>query len=163
MIAHLTRYETGDEGTFGQLRLTDKKGAQIYSCSTLELPWRDNVRAKSCIPAGVYTFRWRTDSPAHGEVYEAVVVPARTNIQIHPANLAGDEDKGWVKQLDGCIALGATIMKFLAGHKPAGDKDQRGVSMSKATVHEFVGLTKKEEITVEISWAIVPSPEEKTA
>lgn len=153
--ARLDRAESGDEGTFGRLSvLNELTGEPVFSCTTLELPWRDNATGISCIPPGVYEFRWRTDSPAHGECYEAVNVPGRTNIQIHSANLAGDEAKGYVKQLDGCIAPGVTVVTFKAGVNPAGYKDQRGVAASKSAVAGLVEALRKEPFILNVLEAV---------
>lgn len=154
----LDRTESSDEGTFGWLRVLDEvTGDEKFSCATVELPWRDNKPMASCIPPGVYEFRWRKDSPAHGEVYEMAVGDgqkiARANIQVHAANLAGDEEKGYVKQLDGCIAPGRSVVQFLAGKKPAGSRDQRGVSASKSTLIDLVAALRKEPFVLTVKEA----------
>ena len=56
---------------------------------TLELPWLDNARGISCIPAGMYTVR-RIDSPTFGETFEVCDVPHRSEILIHPGNTVED-------------------------------------------------------------------------
>src|SRR3990167_9106461 len=98
----LTRLRTGDDGTFGHLVLDSG-----FRCVMLELPWRDNQRGRSCVPAGRYLFAWRTDSPKHGACYEEWDDPStsaredianRDNIQIHAANLPGDDSFGYIKQ-----------------------------------------------------------------
>lgn len=67
-------------------------------CVTIELPWADNHPDKSCIPSGCYEFV-KYFSPDHKfEVWKAVGVPGRADIEIHPANLAS--------QLLGCIGVG---------------------------------------------------------
>jgi hypothetical protein len=66
----------------------------IYS---LELPWKDNQRRVSCIPAGVYQMVKHV-SPKFGNCYWIKDVPNRSEILIHPANHVG--------QLLGCIAPG---------------------------------------------------------
>lgn len=152
--ATLTRNETGPEGTFGTL-VTD----QGFTCRTLELPWHDNRGGVSCVPPGKYLFRWRTDSPAHGECYEEwddpvttakEDVPGRDHIQIHAANLAGDASLGYVAQLLGCIALGHSVETFPPNLAPAGIKPQRGITGSKATVTSFAAHMRKEtfELTI---------------
>lgn len=135
ILGLLRRLSTGDEGTFGELTVGD------FKCYTVELPWRNNAGGKSCVPPGNYVFYWRKDSPAHGECYEMSAEDAkridRTNVQIHSANLAGDEEKGYVTQLLGCIAPGTAVMTFKAGRKPAGTKDQKGVAASKTALAEL--------------------------
>lgn len=152
--AILDRTESCDEGTFGWLRvLNETTGDELFACATAELPWRDNAPMISCIPPGRYEFHWREDSPKHGAVYEAASVEGRSNIQIHAANLAGDESKGYVKQLDGCIAPGRSVVGFRAGNKPAGARDQRGVSASKSALVDLVAVLRKEPFVLTIKEA----------
>ncbi len=131
-------------GTFGEIVCECGE----FRCYTLELPYRDvdgdgkRDPKKSCVaaPADIL-FKWRTDSPKHGECYEEwddPDTPEREdakdidNMQIHSANLAGDADEGLVAQLEGCIAPGEGIVRCRGGHKPAGGKDQMGISASRA-------------------------------
>jgi Family of unknown function (DUF5675) len=86
-----------DQGTFGRLVF----GAE--SCYTTELPWLDNLRQRSCIPAGVYTCA-PVQSPKFGRVYGVQAVPGRSNVLIHSANFGGNVDAGFDTQLHGCIA-----------------------------------------------------------
>lgn len=162
--ATLTRLATGDEGTYGELVLDTG-----FRCYTLELPYRDvdgdglSDKGRSCIPAGTYTFRWRKDSPKHGECYEMdrdEEAPNRAHVQIHAANLAGDASKGFVAQLEGCIAPGASVMTFRKGHPPAGDKDQKGVSASKSTLKALEEALGREPVEIVVKWAPGVAPGE---
>ena len=65
-------------------------------CFTIELPWRQNERKRSCIPEGRYRLR-RRFSPRFGEHLAVQGVKGRTAILVHPANDAATE-------LEGCIA-----------------------------------------------------------
>lgn len=106
----LLRRETStDEGTFGRVISDDS----IWISG--ELPWRDNLPGKSCIPRGIYTVTWR-NSLKHGMCYHVENVPERTDIEIHPANYVGDKEKKFISQLLGCIALGHSV-KDLNGQK----------------------------------------------
>lgn len=69
-------------------------GARV--CYTIELPWLDNQRNRSCIPEGRYVLikRW---SKKHGWHIEVSGVKNRDLILFHPANDAK-------KELQGCIA-----------------------------------------------------------
>lgn len=148
--AVLIRHETGDHGTFGEI-VTDYG----FVCVTLELPWKDNSKDKSCIPPGTYVFRWRKDSPKHGACYEAdpdAEAPDRTNIQIHSANLAGDTDKGYVSQLLGCIAPGMAIGEFAPNVPPAGKLAQRGVVGSRRATGELVKMFSMEPFELVVKW-----------
>ena len=68
---------------------------------TLELPWLDNQKNISCIPAGEYNYIKRV-SPGKGyEVIELVDVPDRAYIQIHLGN--------YTRQIEGCILPGTGL------------------------------------------------------
>lgn len=116
MKATIRRGQPTDTGTFGSLTFGRT------TRHTLELPWRDNARQRSCIPVGVYQCAL-VRSPRFGVVYEVKDVPGRTHILIHPANLAGDIEKGWETELHGCIApavrLGA-MKNDIGRMQPAG-------------------------------------------
>lgn len=146
--ATLTRLESGSAGTFG--RLTTPEG---FSCATVELPWRGNLKQKSCIPKGTYLCEM-AESPHYGRAYHIRNVPDRDGILIHPANVGGDVDAGYDSQLLGCIALGAEVVMFHAGtklnNKLTLKKAQRGVSASRPTVSAFADHMKAEpfELTI---------------
>lgn len=101
----LQRLETGDEGTFGRL-------LEWY---TGELPWRDNARNVSCIPAGTYKCFWAKSpkySRRYGQdfyTYRLLDVPDRGGVLIHSANFMGDVARGYRSHLNGCIALGEKL------------------------------------------------------
>lgn len=95
--ASLRRGDSTAHGTIGRLIF----GSQVVH--TLELPWRDNLRQRSCIPPGRYRCAL-VRSPRFGTVYGVQDVPGRSHVLLHAANLAGDVDAGWVTQLHGCIA-----------------------------------------------------------
>lgn len=78
-------------GTNGILRANDE-----ILCYTIELPWRYNIRMRSCIPEGRYQLVLRY-SDRHKTHLLLQDVPSRTLILIHPANYAE-------KELRGCIA-----------------------------------------------------------
>ena len=88
----LTLYRTYfKEGTNGALFLNNN-----FLGFTIELPWAENARNKSCIPEGTYPLKARFSQKFnHHLVLENV--PNRSLILIHPANNAKVE-------LRGCIA-----------------------------------------------------------
>lgn len=128
--ATLRREPSTDQGTFGVLTF----GNDVVH--SLELPWRDNMRQKSCIPAGIYVCAL-VKSPKFGNVFGIQNVPGRTHVLIHPANLAGDVDKGWTTQLHGCISL----------HM------RSGVMRNKAGVMQQAGLVSKPAVGRLMEWA----------
>lgn len=117
----LRRTEMGNAGTFGVLEVD---GLEFR---TGELPWRDNARGKSCVPAGTYLVEW-DPSPKYGYKYELRDVPGRTTILIHAANYVGDEDMGLKAQVDGCIALGQQVVLM---------EGQKALSQSRVSVQSF--------------------------
>ena len=130
----LTRLVEDDQGTEGILCFGDT------SCYTFELPWKDNCRNISCIPAGTYTLV-RRRSPKFGNVYLVQNVPDRSSILIHAGNFAGDESKGYRSDTDGCILLGS---EFGIIHK------QKAILYSKITLKRFINVVayKKAFLTI---------------
>ena len=112
----LRRTKMGDAGTFGVLIVDGREFV------TGELPWRDNARGKSCVPAGNYTVRW-SPSAKYEMKYQLQGVPGRSHILIHAANHVGDEDKGLKAQVDGCVTLGAEIGKLDGQKAVLGSRD----------------------------------------
>jgi hypothetical protein len=88
----LKRIACNDNGTFGVMIHNYQPFAVTY-----ELPWHDNKRNISCIPAETYLCK-RVDSPSRGEVYELQNVPNRSHILIHIGNYKADSK--------GCILIG---------------------------------------------------------
>lgn len=106
----LMRDRTGDSGTFGRIVIDD--GTRFF---TGELPWRNNLRGKSCIPPGSYLCTWLL-SRKHGWCYHVTNVPGREAVEIHSANWMGDSGcqnpatkRFYVCQLEGCIAPGMAL------------------------------------------------------
>lgn len=138
----LTRAIPGPDlelGTFGKLILPG-----IFECYTVEPP---PLAEHGCIPPGAYLFRWRKDSPTHGECYEAQNVPGRTNIQIHTAN--------WADQLLGCIAPGRAIVDV----KRKDGTLRKGVTSSADALAALVGILEKNLFELKIIQAEGPYKE----
>lgn len=113
------------EATYGSLAFNG-----ILVAYTVELPWKDNIPGKSCIPEGKYELHPH-DSLKHPlvvsfhnpllNVYaEPVLVPAgvhgRTDCLIHSAN--------FVSELEGCLAPGVDYM-YNTTHQPVGVKESK--------------------------------------
>ena len=81
--------------TIGTLTLDD-----AILCHTLELPWADNRRDVSCIPAGTYDGR-RVQSPRFGPTIQICDVPGRSHILFHAGNTVSDTQ--------GCILTGRRV------------------------------------------------------
>jgi hypothetical protein len=132
--AYIFRLPSTDQGTEGHLITAD------FACRTLELPWRNNMPNRSCIPPGIYEAVIRSSS-RFGRTYWILEVEGRSWILIHSLNLAGDVEKGWKTHSEGCIGLGK-YMGWL--HK------QRAVLLSRVTVRKFINHMKNKPFTLEI-------------
>lgn len=99
--ATLTRFETGPDGTFGDL-VTDSG----FHCYIVEKPWAQNKPNESCILPGPgdeasYLFEMAPSERFKADLYHGRNIPGRTGILIHGAN--------WARQLLGCLAPGRAI------------------------------------------------------
>ena len=126
----LIRNTTGDQGTFGTLLFGTGR------CFTTELPWRDNIPQKSCIPVGSYIAKI-VNSPRFGKVYGVSYVPGRSNILIHSANVGGNTDMGWDTELQGCIAPSL----------------KQGLLLNKQGVMQRAGLVSRPAVRALMDWA----------
>lgn len=91
----LYRLEFGVEEILGVLQV----GGSLI-CFTLELPWKNNQRKISCIPAGEYPLS-RAYSPRFDKsMWHVFSVFGRGGILFHIGNTAADTE--------GCILLGMT-------------------------------------------------------
>lgn len=115
--AYLHRLEQDDKQTLGALSIycgTDL----IFSCKTLELPWRSNQPFISRIPMGYYKVTQR-HSDTYGNHWHLQNVPGRDLILIHSGNFHRDTE--------GCICVGRDYYDIdLDGY--------RDVTSSKATM-----------------------------
>ncbi|MFT4802531.1 MAG: hypothetical protein ACI93N_002311 [Flavobacteriaceae bacterium] len=88
------------EGTNSVLFIND-----VFLGFTIELPWKNNTRSKSCIPEGAYFLKARFSKKFnHHLVLENVGY--RTLILIHPANHAKAELKGCIAPVTYLTGIG---------------------------------------------------------
>lgn len=129
IICTLRRITTDNAGTFGVFEARDL----LFSCTSLELPDRNNRPMISRIPAGTYTAEWSYSHRFKRHRYRLADTAPRVGILIHPANFAGDKSAGWKSELSGCIALGrcAGVLNNGAGI------DQPALLDSRSTVAAF--------------------------
>ena len=97
MEVFLKRESDDGTQTLGTLFIKDLNGVTLFSCKTLELPFKGNQKRISCIPKGKYNVK-RRYSLKYGNHFHILNVPNRDFILIHNANY-------WF-QLLGCIAVG---------------------------------------------------------
>lgn len=131
----ITRLPSTDEGTFGRLTYND------FVVFTLELPWRDNAPNISCIPKGVYNCHWTKSERFKRMMYLIDGVKGRAGVRIHAANFAGDDSKGFKRQLNGCLSLGLNVGQI---------EGQRALLLSKPAVRKFEDLLKGKSFVLEI-------------
>lgn len=101
--------------------------------STLELPWLNNAKNISCIPAGTYLCKWAPFYQTHH--YELQDVTGRSGIFIHNGN--------YVKDSLGCIVVGVNPTDL------NGD-GVLDVTNSVVTLNAFENLFNKEDFTLTI-------------
>lgn len=134
--ATLIRVSHSDQGSIGVM-LTPL-GWRSYS---IELPWRDNARNVSRIPAGRYAVQWTFSPRFRREMYVLDGVPGRSGIRIHSGNLAGDTALGWRSHFAGCIGLGQRVGRL---------RGQRAVLTSAPTVIAFEDHMERQSFDLEI-------------
>ena len=131
----LTRLDSSDQGTFGQLTFGS------FSCYTGELPWRDNAPLISCVPTGNYTVVWTPSPRFRKYTYRLLNVEGRSGVLIHSSNLMGDLALGFRAQLLGCISFGERL----------GVMDgQKALLVSRPAVRNFEQLMKQQTFILEI-------------
>ena len=152
----IQRQQSRDDGTLGNLTIVGKP----FTAYTIELSDRGNVNDISCILPGTYTVSW-VNHPVHGWCWQLMNVAGRQAILIHSANLAGNTEQGYVKQVLGCIAMGSGVGMFLKGQTfhvegPNGPdvepltRDQRGITGSVAALAAFNAVMGTANFSLEI-------------
>lgn len=132
----LKRIDSSSECVLGVLELDGKE-----ICKTLELPWRDNQKGISCIPAGEYKLS-PYPSSRFGEVYIVNDVPNRTGILIHTGNTADD--------IEGCILVGDSYGKL--NGKKAVLNSRQAFNLLKETLGEEEYLLNVVDTQVRSEW-----------
>jgi hypothetical protein len=101
----LIRLSSDPKQTKGELRIIEGTDV-VWSCKTLELPWRDNASNVSCIPDGFYITK-RHVSPTFGDCFHVTDVPNRSHILFHAGNYAASKNpRTGVPDTKGCILPG---------------------------------------------------------
>lgn len=138
----LKRTETSPQGTFGKLYYD---GTLV--CYTGELPKHAgnpdvlNERRTDCIPTGTYICKIK-QSPKFGTVYRLENVPNRSEILIHKGNYAGNKQKGFKSDIEGCILLGTSIGIL---------SNQKAIVNSKSAFDKFMKLMNNEPFEIIIT------------
>lgn len=139
----LERQSTSDQGTFGRLHGTGNTALWVA-----ELPWRDNAKGRSCIPAGAYRVEHlsRSASGKYHDVYHVTEVEGRTGILIHSGNFAGDRMQGWRTHSWGCLLPGLRAGELNNGY----GRDQQAVLASRAALSRLHETTMRRGFYLEI-------------
>lgn len=101
-VVTITRTKSNSKQVTGHLVATN--GGAVYTCKTLELPWKDNAKNISCIPTGTYKVNYTFSPKFLKYTYEIKNVPNRSGIRLHKGNYAF-KLKG-LPDIQGCILLG---------------------------------------------------------
>lgn len=152
----LQRNISRDDGTLGNVTIQ----GNVKTFFSLELSDRGNANDISCIPYGGYVVAWMNHM-IHGWCWQLLNVHGRQDILIHSANLAGNTEQGYAKQLLGCIALGLGVSIFKAGTSfhvegPNGPeissltRDQRGITDSKNAIAQFNAIMGTDDFLLDI-------------
>jgi len=131
----ILRLDKGDQGVFGKIIY------KSFTRFTGELPDKDNVIGLSCIPTGLYEVYWARSNRLKKNTYRFRDVKGRTGVLIHSANLMGDKLKGYIAQLEGCVALGEYIGYI---------NKQKAILVSRPAVSAFEALMQYKPFMLEI-------------
>lgn len=96
----IDRYASGNTQVLGKLYVLSDGWRTVFSCDTLELPWKNNQVKISHIPIGTYNVekRWSKKFKWH---FHITNTPGRSYILIHSGN--------FYTQIEGCILVGADL------------------------------------------------------
>lgn len=97
--AALCRFVIKEKFTLGRLKIFNESGNLLFECYTLELPYINNEKNISSIPANDYVCKLIV-SRKFGIVFQVLNVVNRGNILIHKGNYTTDTH--------GCILLGSS-------------------------------------------------------
>lgn len=111
-IAYLNRTLSNNEGTRGTLTIKDDQDMIVFSCKTLELPWRNNMSGKSCFPKGTYSCAYTSSGkPSLTKTYIINGTPGRAGCRFHGWNWGGNKDLGFRADIEGCVLLGDSLIE----------------------------------------------------
>lgn len=108
--------------------LTDKNNKILFNFVSLELPYLENKKQISCVPAGTYR-AYKTKSPSKGNVLYIQNVSGRSSILVHVGNYS--------KDTKGCILVGKNI-DFSEGI------NEHFITSSKITMDKILELCENE-------------------
>jgi hypothetical protein len=151
----VVRQKSAPTGTPGRLQLENG-----FACDTLELPWKDNEKGKSCTLPDTYR-GWVWYSPTLGRnTIRFEDKHGRENCLIHNANFAADQDDldgdgvNEVTQIHGCTAVGSGYGEI----RRKDGKLQFGILRSVTILERLIASLKNpyggyEEVEITYEWA----------
>jgi hypothetical protein len=163
----LTRLCDNGYQTLGLMEVLDESGNIMYALPTSELPWKDNLSSKSCIPKGIYNVSSRY-SPKYQDCFIISELDERNKILNTGKKITGynPTDRGWVLiheaprapgWLEGCLAPGFIFnlnnVDSINGN-PDGTGDQYGGKKQQS----FLDSKKANEKLLSTLWAVGKNP-----
>jgi len=97
----LIRFYSDNNETLGFIKLFTR------TIFTLELPWKDNIKFVSCIPAGKYDIKFYSGTK-HKSCLKILKVPNRTDILVHSGN--------YYTNTEGCMLVGFGLADINKDH-----------------------------------------------
>lgn len=131
----LRRIGSDKNRTLGIMHLISP-GVEPIELNTLELPWLDNQRNISCIPAGKYNVIPIDRPSGRGWALLLKDVPGRSAILIHSGNFTWD--------IKGCILVGLNHVDI----NKDGIMDVSESKRAMGRLREWVGTTNEFEIEI---------------
>ncbi|NLR90075.1 DUF5675 family protein [Flammeovirga agarivorans] len=154
MKAILKRTKFLELQTQGKFELYNNDDELVFSCDTLELPWKDNQNRISCIPLGEYKTIPRThgayaNRAFHVQEKNGGEVKGRSHILIHSGNFFTDTK--------GCILLGRGFHDIaLKTKKREIQKDGvMDLLNSRQTISELLELSDGFELSVQTDEKVI--------
>lgn len=138
----LQRVNDSVHGTLGVL-----SAPGLDALHTIEPPWRENRRNRSCIPAGAYEVVPH-QSPRFGSCLLVTHVPGRSHVLFHSGNVGGDVEAGFRTHTLGCILPG-----IHRGELKIKGRRQKAVLSSRAAFRALMRWADGRPFQLEISHA----------
>lgn len=142
MTLLIERFSSSDKQILGKLYLYDNTNL-VYTCYTLELPWKDNEKMVSCIPpkpGGRLSYKLKVvdSSPSFNYKHIDILdVENRTYIKIHRGN--------YRHEIKGCVLCGTDLVDL----NNDGLKD---VKSSKVALDKILELSNEDLTLLTITW-----------
>jgi hypothetical protein len=145
MDIFIDRGKSEDTGTPGRLTIRQHE----FNCDTLELPWRDNEKGKSCIIADTYNAEVWFSPHLGRRVLRLEDKHDREDCLLHNGNFAGDADLGMETQVHGCTLTGSGYADIERGD---GGGMQHGIQHSVAMLETLLTAIGDGPHTVTYRW-----------